>query len=79
MLVKLADVFNNFFNSIYHGYTTRNAEDLVSELRSTVCSSHVAKHAGPVVWNTFPDSIWKAESVPQFKNKLKRYLLAVSW
>ena len=75
------DVFSNFFrfNSFYHGYATRNAGDLVSEPRSTVRSSHVARHSGPVVWNTFPDSIREAESVPQFKNRLKKHLLAGSW
>jgi len=45
----------------------RFAEDMVSEPRSTVRSSHVASQTDPVVWNTFPDSIQEAESVPQFE------------
>jgi hypothetical protein len=75
------DVFSNFFrfNSFYHGYATRNAGDLVSEPRSTVRSSLVARHLGPVVWNTFPDSIREAESVPQFKKRLKKHLLTGGW
>ena len=71
------DVFSNFFryNSFYHGHATRHAGDLASEPRSTVRSSHVARHSGPVVWNALPDSIREA----QFKNRLKKHLLEGSW
>ena len=75
------DVFSYFFrfNSFYDGYATRNAGDLGSELRSTVRSSHVARHSGPVVRWSFPDSIREAKTVPQFKNRLKKHLLAGGW
>ena len=71
-------IFLLIFFALTHFITDMLREKLktlVSDPRSTVLAI-LAKHTGLAVWNYFPDSIQKVESVPQFKNNLKKHFLA---
>ena len=75
------DFFMNIFkpNSFYHDYSTRSADSLASEPRNTTRASQVTRHMGPSVWNSFPDSVRQAESVPQLKTRIKNHFFSGIW
>ena len=69
--------FNEFyhFRSSVHGYDTRRCDDLIVDIQNSVRSGFTLKYHGPSVWNSLPMSVREVEPLPQFKKRLKEYLL----
>ena len=68
------EYFWNVFsrNSLYHEYSKRNVDHLVSEIRHSTRSSFALRNIGVSVWNGLPDSIRAADNLVAFKKKLKK-------
>ena len=71
------EYFWNVFsrNSLYHEYSTRNVDHLVSEIRHSTRSSFALRNIGVSVWNGLPDSIRAADNLVSFKKKLKNFFV----
>ena len=65
-------------NLFYHDYSTRSADSLASEPGNNTRASHVTRHMGPSVFNSFPDSV-EAEIMPQLKTRIKNHFFSGIW
>jgi len=52
---------------------------LVPPVTSTTVGSRAFPVAAPLIWNSLPDDVISAESLPTFQRKLKRYLFFQSF
>ena len=71
--------FRSFYrcNSNYPDYSTRNSEQLTSEIRHTTRSGLMIKHVGVDIWNSVPESIRWSENLTLFKGRIKNYFLKI--
>ena len=69
--------FRSFYrcNSNYHDYSTKNFEQLTSEIRHTTRSGFMVKHVGADIWNSIPESVRWTENLMLFKERIKMYFL----
>ncbi len=69
----LPSSFNNFFtiHSANHTYNTRNKGDFQIPIHRIKTISTT----GPKIWNDLPNDVKSANSLGQFKNKIKMTLL----
>jgi len=52
---------------------------LVLPVMSTTVGSRAFLVAAPLIWNSLPDNVFSAESLPTFERKLKRHLFCQSF
>ena len=73
------EVFHGFYreNKSLHSYSTRNADNLVTEYRSGTRAGFSVRYIGPKVWNSLPVSIRAEEHLGLFKRKMKNFLLSL--
>ena len=53
--------------------------DFIVPRTRTKFGDRVFSVAGPIVWNSLPESVRSAETLANFKRKLKTYLLNISF
>ena len=73
-LVRIADVSGR--RALRSAGTNRI---LVPPVTSTTVGSRAFSVAGPLTWNSLPDDVISAESLPTFRRKLKRHLFCQSF
>lgn len=62
-------------NDEIHQHDTRHASQLVTETRRLTSSGFSIKFTGPKIWNYLPNTLRNANSLPEFKSKIKSFLL----
>ena len=73
-LVRVADVSGR--RALRSAGTNRI---LVPPVMSTAVGSQAFAVAAPLIWNSLPDDVISAESLPTFQRKLKRHLFCQSF
>ena len=58
-----------------HSFYTRAHSDAVPVFYRLTVTQHAVSYVAPRVWNTIPQHIRNAVSVPQFKKQLKRHYI----
>ena len=69
--------FNGYFvkNSTIHLHNTRSADNLHLSFSNTALRLNSIKNAGPRIWNSLPNYLKMACSLPVFNYKTKLLLL----
>ena len=62
-------------NDEIHEHDTRYASQLVTETRRLTSSDFSIKFTRPKIWNYFPNTLRNANSLPEFKSKIKSIVL----
>ena len=62
-------------NDEIHQHDTRHASQLVTETRRLTSSGFSIKFTGPKIWNYLPNTLRNANSLPEFKSKIKSFLM----
>ena len=62
-------------NDEIHQHDTRHASQLVTEMRRLTSSGFSIKFTGPKIWNYLPNTLRNANSLPEFKSKIKSFLM----
>ncbi len=66
---------NTSLNASYHGYSTRQRNDIHIPQTRTKLAIESFMRQGPIFWNTLPEELIKLSNIKQFRRKLKKYLL----
>ena len=61
-------------NDEIHQHDTRHASQLVTETRRLTSSGFSIKFTGPKIWNDLPNTLRNANSLEEFKSKIKSFL-----
>ena len=62
-------------NDEIHQHDTRHASQLVTETRRLTSSGFSIRFIGPKIWNYLPNTLRNANSLPEFKSKIKSFLM----
>ena len=75
---ELPGVFDGFFTlrSNIHNYQTRNADKFNLMKNNKTFTDHAIRTAGPILWNSLPNSIKTANSLKHFRKIYKRDLIS---
>ena len=60
---------------ITHDRNTRNKQNALPKYHRLSRTQQSITFSGPTIWNTLPDHLRNINSLPNFKHKLKKYLL----